>query len=175
MRKIGRTTAVLAAAGILLASCAQPGQLGMPLPETTPPAPADAQPVPEPVGGTTELAAGTLHDRLRLRTTEPTAFSVRTVVLPPGESTGWHRHPGTELSIVKSGTVGVVRQDACEPTHHGPGDAVHVDDRVPHQMRNDGTEPVELVVAYLLVPGAPEQTDVAPGCPVPPSPEQGNH
>jgi quercetin dioxygenase-like cupin family protein len=99
-----------------------------------------------------------------MRTTGPAAYSVRTVVLQPGESTEWHRHPGTELSIVQSGQVTVLREDDCDPTRYSRGDAVFFADGQPHLARNDGAVPAELVVTYLLDPGAPDQSDVPPAC-----------
>nr|WP_275404224.1 cupin domain-containing protein [Pseudonocardia acidicola] len=151
---------------LVLAGCAQPGQLGSPAPATTdpPPAPA-APPTSPPPAGPVEVGVGTVQDRVSIRTPGPAVFSVRTVVLAPGATTGWHRLPGTEMSIVKSGSISLLEENACDPVRYGPGQAMFVRDGVPHLARNDGPEPAELVVTSLLAPGAPEREDVPPACP----------
>ncbi len=100
-----------------------------------------------------------------MRTPGPAVFTVRTVVLPPGGTTGWHRHPGTEMSIVRSGSVTLLRKGACRPVRIGPGQAAFVADAEPHLARNEGTEPAELVVTYLLAPEAADSVDVPAACP----------
>jgi quercetin dioxygenase-like cupin family protein len=99
-----------------------------------------------------------------MRTTGPAVYSVETVVLRPGESTGWHRHPGTELAIVRTGEVTVLREDGCEPARYTAGEAVFVENGSPHLASNDGRVPAEIVVTHLLDPGAPDRTTVPPAC-----------
>jgi quercetin dioxygenase-like cupin family protein len=162
--------AVVALAAVVFSGCARPGQLGQPLPDAEP---APVAPAGAPLGlpdtapaSPSEglLSSGLVEERVSMRTTGPAEFSVETVVLAPGESTSWHRHPGTELSLVRSGEVTVQRADACEPIRYAAGDGVFVDDAEPHVVRNDGPGPAELVVTRLLAPGAPEEGDVEPGC-----------
>jgi quercetin dioxygenase-like cupin family protein len=160
-------TAALLLGGLLLggaplAACAQPGQLGHP-----PPAPAAAAPVaPAPAArATVEPVSGTVDSRVTIRTPGPAVYSVRTVVLAPGASLGWHRHPGTEMAVVRTGEVTVVRQGECEPARYAVGQALFVGDAVPYRMTNDGSEPAELLVSMLLAPGAAESTDTGPACP----------
>jgi quercetin dioxygenase-like cupin family protein len=160
----------MAMAAVVLGGCARPGQLGHPppVPEPAPVAPAGAPlGLPDtatalPSGGL--LSSGLVDERVSMRTTGPAEFSVETVVLAPGESTGWHRHPGSELSLVRSGEVTVQRAEACEPVRYAAGDGLFVDDGTPHVVRNEGAAPAELVVTHLLTPGAPEEEDVEPGC-----------
>jgi quercetin dioxygenase-like cupin family protein len=92
-------------------------------------------------------------------------FSVRTVTLPPGGEIPWHRHPGTEMSIVTAGAVTVEREGACDPVVYRSGEAVYIPDGAPHTARNEGTVPLQLVVSYLLTAGAPERTTTEPACP----------
>jgi quercetin dioxygenase-like cupin family protein len=149
---------------LALTGCAQPGQLGHAAPEpvsTVRPAPPAAPPPPP---GPVLVGSGRVEDRVNLRTTAPSTYSVRTVVMEPGESTGWHRHPGSELSVVRSGELTVLREDDCDPVRYPAGEAVFIPDGQPHLARNDGRVPVELVVTYLLAPGRPEQTTVPPAC-----------
>jgi quercetin dioxygenase-like cupin family protein len=158
-------TVLLLGIGLCLAGCAQPGQLGQPLPAA--PAPVAPAPAPAPAPAappTVGPVSGTLDSRVTIRTPGPAVYSVRTVVLAPGESLGWQRHPGTEMAVVRAGEVTLVRQGACAPVRYGAGEALFVGDAVPHRLGNEGTVPVELLVTLLLTPGD-ETSDVAPACP----------
>jgi quercetin dioxygenase-like cupin family protein len=160
-----RTAALLLGGGLLLgplAGCAQPGQLGQPLPAPQPaPIAAPVPPLPAPA----EPVSGTLDGRVTVRTAGPTVYSVRTVVLEPGEALDWHRHPGTEMAIVQKGDVRLVREGACTPARFTEGQALFVGDGVAHRLTNDGDELAELLVTSLLTPGAPDTTEVEPACP----------
>lgn len=149
----------------LLAGCAQPGQLGA-SEQAPPPAPAApaAPSEPAPPTGPVLVGSGLIEDPVELRTPGPAVFSVRTVVVPPGGTTGWHRHPGTETSIVQSGAITLLSEDGCEPVVYEAGDAVFIPDAVPHLARNDGPVPAEIVVTYLLAPETPDRSDVPPAC-----------
>ncbi len=155
-----------------MAGCAQPGQLGHPLPAPAA-APAPVAPAGAPLGLPAQvqappvtglLSSGLVDERVTMRSTGPAEFSVETVVLGPGESTPWHRHPGTELSLVRSGEVTVQRGEKCEPMRYSAGHGVFVGDAEPHLVRNAGPVPAELVVTQLLAPGAPEDEAVEPAC-----------
>jgi quercetin dioxygenase-like cupin family protein len=111
------------------------------------------------------LGRGLVDYPVRVETPGPAVYSVRTEVVPPGGTSGWHSHPGTEMSIVTEGSVTMLSAGACEPVRYDDGDALFVPDAVPHLARNDGTEPAELVVGYLLAPGAPDRVDAPPACP----------
>jgi quercetin dioxygenase-like cupin family protein len=155
---------VLLGAGVLLGACAQPGQLGQPLP-AAPAAPAPAAAAAPAAPPTVEPATGTVDARVTVRTPGPAVYSVRTVVLGPGETQEWHRHPGTEMAIVRTGAVTLEREGGCTPARFGEGQALFVSDGVPHRLANDGTVPVELVVTTLLAPGAPDRETVPSPCP----------
>ncbi len=155
MARTGGLFAVLAFAGAL-AGCAVPGG-----PDPVPA--AAAAPVAPDVPRL--LGVGLLGYPVDLRTPGPAVFSVREVVIPPGGTTGWHAHPGTETSVVTAGALTVQTRDGCEPVRFDAGDALFVPDAVPHVQRNEGTAPVEMVVTYLLAPGAPDRTDAPPACP----------
>ena len=166
MTLTARATALLLG-GATLAGCAQPGQLGHPLP-VAPPAPpvaAAAAPVVQAAPATVEPVSGTVDSRVTIRTPGPAVYSVRTVVLEPGDSLGWHRHPGTEMAVVRSGDVTLVREDACDPVVYGAGEGLFVGDAVPHRLTNDGTAAAELLVTTLLAPGAEENVETEPACP----------
>lgn len=159
--RTARVAAVLLGAGVLLGACAQPGQLGQPLPAAAAPVPVAAPAAP----ATVEPATGTVDARVTVRTPGPAVYSVRTVVLAPGETQEWHRHPGTEMAIVRIGAVTLERAGGCTPARFGEGQALFVSDGVPHRLANDRTAPAELVVTTLLTPGAPERETVPSPCP----------
>lgn len=166
------TGRVVAAAGMIavaIAGCAQPGQLGASAPAPAPvPAPAVPAVVPAPATSVAPVPAvigsGRIEDTVRVRTPGPAVFTVRTETLAPGRSTGWYRRPGTETSIIESGTVTLLRPGRCDGTRYSAGEAVFVPDAQPHLLRNDGAEPVDLVITSLLAPGAPERQDLPPRC-----------
>jgi quercetin dioxygenase-like cupin family protein len=164
----GRTTALILLAcpllvGAVLAGCAHPGQLGHPLPspEPAPPAAPAAPPAPQLPA---LLGSGRVEGSVSMRSPGPAVYAVRTETLAPGASTGWHRHPGTELTIVKSGSIRVQWADRCEGTRYAAGDAVFVGDKQPHKISNDGDVPAELLVTYLLDPTKPDKADVPDPC-----------
>ena len=71
---------------------------------------------------------------------------------------GWQRHPGTELAIVRSGAVTLVREGALHARPVRPRrQALFVGDAVPHRLTNDGSAPAELLVTELLTPGEPRE------------------
>ncbi|MFF8775137.1 cupin domain-containing protein [Kitasatospora sp. NPDC015120] len=93
---------------------------------------------------------------------------VRTITLGPGDSTGWHYHPGRVDVVVLAGTltrtlhdgrVEVSRAGDCLVEHAGP---VHI-----HVGHNHGTVPVVLIARYEAPAGRPLAVPVpVPGwCP----------
>ena len=169
MTPTARAAALLLGAGLCLAGCAQPGQLGQPRPAAAP-APVAAVAAPTPPAApaappTVEPVSGTLDARVTIRTPGPAVYSVRTVVLAPGEEIGWQRHPGTTMAVVRGGEVTLRQKGACGPVRYGSGQALFVGDAVPHRLANAGTTPAELLVTMLLAPGAAETTDAEPACP----------
>lgn len=157
--------AAVGLAALVLTGCAQPGQLGHAGPEPVATVlPAAPPPAPPPPTGPVMLGSGRVEGRVNIRTTAPAEYSVQTVVLRPGESSGWHRHPGPELTVVRSGEITLLREDDCDPARYPPGEAVFVPDGQPHLLRNDGPVPAELMVTYLVAPGVPDRAVVPPAC-----------
>jgi hypothetical protein len=97
-----RTIVLMALAGVLLGGCAQPGQLGSALPASEPAPAAAAGTAPglpaASAPGPGLFSSGLVEDGVSMRSTGAAEFAVATIVLAPGESTPWHRHPGTEVS-----------------------------------------------------------------------------
>lgn len=169
MRRTGRVIASVAAGSVLaggaLAGCTATGPSGVGDPPPPAAAPQEVTPAADAPALPTLLGFGLVQTPVEVRTPGPAMYSVRTVVLPPGGTTGWHVHPGTETTAVTAGRVLFERLGGCEPVGYDPGDAVFVPDAVPHVLRNDGAVPAELLVTYLLAPGAPDQFDAPPACP----------
>lgn len=165
MRDVTNTLGAVAGLGLaalLTTGCAQPGQLGAA--EATPvPAAAPGREAAAPAGPVL-VGSGRVEVPVTVQTPGPAVFSVRTVVVPPGGSTGWHRHPGTEMSIVKSGSITLLRAGGCAPVRYDADQAVFIPDAQPHLARNDGPVAAEIVVTYLLAPGAPDRGDLPPAC-----------
>lgn len=116
-----------------------------------------------PDGGTIKFEAGS----------ETVVF---TATLAPGATSGWHRHPGAVVVLVKSGALTTFGLDRppCVGEDIPTGGAYFEDDaanaRWPHFVRNRGDVPTEIVVTAFNVPpgGAPRSDADAPAeCPDP--------
>jgi len=124
---------------------------------------ATATPTPT-AAGPVVLGKGLIADGVKLDTGGPAEFSVLVRTIPPGGTTGWHTHPGSETSIVTKGEVTVLRAGACKPMVYRAGDGVFVPAGTAHVARNDGGVPAEIVVTYLLKPGAPDRAPAPAAC-----------
>ena len=92
---------------------------------------------------------------------------VYSITLAPGGSTGWHTHPDAVIFLVKSGALTQYGLDGPPCTaqtlvagraYIAPAHAHH-----PHLFRNDGTEPLEVIVTALNTPsGQPSRLDSDP-------------
>jgi hypothetical protein len=98
-----------------------------------------------PEGGTVTFGAGT----------DTVTF---TFMLAPGATSGWHRHPGGVIVLVKSGVLTTygLSHPPCVGSDIAPGDAYFEKDastaRWPHFVRNRGNVPVEAVLVAVNVP-----------------------
>jgi oxalate decarboxylase/phosphoglucose isomerase-like protein (cupin superfamily) len=93
------------------------------------------------------------------------AVTVQRATYQPGQSSGWHAHPGVHSVVVLSGTL-TVYDAACGSSAFGPTDT-YVGGQRNHLARNDTPEPVEMVVVYsasgsstdeYVLPGAPPES-----------------
>ena len=123
-----------------------------------------------------ELAVGKVTDNIDIQRTEPSEFHIHNLTLDPGANSGWHTHPGPEYSIVKAGTIVLVRAPKCEPITLSAGQGFFTSDGTAHMAHNDTKEPAELYVTYTVPAGATVlRQDVAEHCgekaaPSPPPP-----
>ena len=110
-----------------------------------------------PEGGTVTFQAG--HETV-----------VYTFSLAAGATSGWHRHPGAVMVLVKSGNLTTydLSRPPCSGQDITPGGAYFEKDaataRWPHFVRNRGSVPVEAVVVAFDVPqgGSPRTEADAP-------------
>lgn len=116
--------------------------------------PAHATP-PSGLGARTDLAVGRLEDGVTMASHGASDFHIVHAVVLPGADSGWHTHPGTQLDIVTKGTVTVYLDGAdCDPVTVEAGNAVFVPAGVAHRARNEGSEPAEGYLTYLVAAGA---------------------
>lgn len=83
---------------------------------------------------------------------------VLAATIEPGGTTGWHSHPGTEIAVVKAGTL-TVYDSNCVPRKvtAGHGRVQHAN--TVHLGRNEGSTPVELYATFVLPHGSPVRVD----------------
>jgi len=114
------------------------------------------------VSGTT-LANGTSPDGIVVTSREKTDVAVHEITIAPGGSTGWHYHDGQVIAVVKSGTLTRTLHDcSTEVTSVGASFVEPAGPDRTHIGRNLGTEPVVLLVTYVLPAGRPLSRDVPP-------------
>jgi quercetin dioxygenase-like cupin family protein len=82
------------------------------------------------------------------------------VELPPGKETGWHKHPVPCYTYILSGTIVVDMEGGVSKTFHA-GDAVVESVDKPHNGRNEGTEPVKMIMFVTGEKGTPISVQVA--------------
>jgi quercetin dioxygenase-like cupin family protein len=83
---------------------------------------------------------------------------VLAATIEPGGTTGWHSHPGTEIAVVKAGTL-TVYDSNCVPrtVTAGHGRVQHA--KTVHLGRNEGSTPVELYATFVIPHGSPVRID----------------
>ena len=114
----------------------------------------------------TDLAKGTSNTPISIVTNgEETAFSVQSLVLGAGASSGWHAHPGPEQSVVTNGAVFVQTAANCMPTAFTAGQTVFLPAGLAHVVANRGPEDAEVVVTYTLPADRMARDDAPAACP----------
>ncbi len=86
------------------------------------------------------------------------------LVIEPGGSSGWHSHPGSGIFLVDRGTMSSYGLDdaACKAVQVPAGQGYFISEHPHHAhlVRNEGTETLQLTVAYFNVPsGQPGRID----------------
>jgi quercetin dioxygenase-like cupin family protein len=108
------------------------------------------------------IGQGTFSERVKVKTPnikakiKPSEFVVQDLEIAPAGHTGWHTHPGPALVIVKEGTFTLYDGDdrKCRPHRYDAGQAF-VDEGGGHVHigRNETTQPVKLLVTFILPKG----------------------
>jgi quercetin dioxygenase-like cupin family protein len=95
----------------------------------------------------------------------PAGSGVQTAMLalPPGFDFGWHSHTGGVVVTVTSGALALY-DTSCVRQEVAAGGGFLEEVGTVHRARNEGSEPVGLVVTFLGVP-ADQPTDVAADAP----------
>jgi hypothetical protein len=114
-----------------------------------------------------DMARGKHADGGTIRFDAGTETVMFTFTMAPGSTSGWHRHPGAVVVLVKSGTLTTygLDQPPCTGVDLPTGAAYFEDDAAraqwPHFVRNkSATETVEAVVTAFNVPvGAPVRSE----------------
>jgi len=117
----------------------------------------------------TILAKGTSHDGIVVSGSGTTDVTVGELIIVPGGSTGWHYHDGQLIAVVKSGTLTRTMYDCSTEVTSAGGSFVEPAGRNhTHIGRNLGTEPVVLLVTYVMPAGRHLSQDA-------PEPQQCGH
>lgn len=86
------------------------------------------------------------------------------LTIAEGGSVGWHRHPGSAIIVVESGTFGIIEETDCVMRTYGPGQvAFHRGGGILDVGFNAGTGNVVAYVTFLGVPAG--QAPTAPVAP----------
>jgi quercetin dioxygenase-like cupin family protein len=95
----------------------------------------------------------------------PSGTTVQTAMLtlPPGFDFGWHSHTGGVVVTVTSGAL-TLYDTTCVRQEVAAGGGFLEEVGTVHRARNEGSEPVALVVTFLGVP-ADQATDVEADAP----------
>lgn len=109
----------------------------------------------------TVLAKAENMERFNIEANDGTDVVILTATIEPGGTTGWHSHPGTEIAVVKSGTLTVY--DGHDPdctartVTAGHGRVQHA--KTVHLGKNNGSVPVELYATFVIPHGSPVRID----------------
>lgn len=137
---LGRSTAVAVAAFLVLTACS-----------ATPPVAAE------------DLGHGTQATAVDVEIGGPTDVTFKRITIQPGAGTGKHCHHGNLIAVVEQGTL----------THYAPiypggvheyhdGDSLTEGAGYVHEGKNEGDEPVVLLVTYVTPEGETlAETDLA--------------
>jgi quercetin dioxygenase-like cupin family protein len=106
-------------------------------------APVPAQQAPVSVASAIDVSTFETH--------EPVVLQASTSSYAPGQSSGWHRHPGLHLVTVVSGTLTVYDRN-CTAATYAPGQSYLGGDE-PHLARNETEAALDMAVTYLVRPG----------------------
>ncbi|GAB4215210.1 MAG: hypothetical protein OHK0012_14850 [Synechococcales cyanobacterium] len=94
-----------------------------------------------------------LGQPIDLSALNPAQVTAIHVVVPPGQSTGWHKHPHPGFAYILRGTLTLETEAQTLTFSQGEAFVEMVD--TAHNGHNRGTEPLEIVAFFPSVPGQP--------------------
>ncbi|MCX2933030.1 cupin domain-containing protein [Mycobacterium sp. CVI_P3] len=112
----------------------------------------------------TDIAEGSTEAPVSIATDGPTTLVVQGLDMQPGAASGWHTHPGAELSVITGGSVAVQTATACDPVTYGAGQAVYIPAGMPHRVGNESGSAARVVITYTLPVDAPVRGDAPDAC-----------
>jgi quercetin dioxygenase-like cupin family protein len=89
----------------------------------------------------------------------PAKVTAVIITLPPGASSGWHRHPVPLFGYMLAGELTVSYKGAGERIYR-PGDALMEAVDTPHDGRNTGETEVRILAVIMGVEGIPNSEKV---------------
>ncbi|QLG86889.1 cupin domain-containing protein [Chitinibacter bivalviorum] len=87
-------------------------------------------------------------------TTDAPEATMLHVEIPAGKETGWHKHPVPGYAYVLNGQLTVQLKDGSSNTFRAGQGFAEVENTL-HNGKNEGTEPVKLVVVFTGIVGQP--------------------
>jgi quercetin dioxygenase-like cupin family protein len=112
----------------------------------------------------TDIARGDTLAPVSINTDGNATLLVQGLRLGPSASSGWHTHPGPEVSAITIGTVVLQTATECVPVNYGAGQAVFIPAGVPHLVANEAGQDAHVVVTYTLPVNAPVRGDSPDVC-----------
>ena len=100
---------------------------------------------------------------VQLKSNDNTDIVVANIVVTPGGTSGWHKHPGPVIVVVKTGAVTFYHGDdhTCSPTLYPAGTSfVEQGGRV-GIARNEGAVEATVVATFFVPAGSPTRIDAA--------------
>jgi len=100
---------------------------------------------------------------VELKSHDNTDIAVANIAIAPGGTSGWHKHPGPVLVVVKTGALTFYHADdpTCSPTLRSAGTSFVEEGGMVHIARNEGAVEATTVATYFVPAGSPTRIDVA--------------
>jgi quercetin dioxygenase-like cupin family protein len=118
-------------------------------------------------GGPPRFTVGPYHFQspsFKIDSKDATDVVMPTFTIAPGQSNGWHIHPGPGFVMVTQGTLTLYRfdGDSCTKSVYGPGEGFVEAPGQVHTARNEGTTALVGQATFIGVPvGQSFRTTVA--------------
>ncbi len=111
------------------------------------------------------LGRATMTEEAKIELARNSDVIAYSLTIEPGGTSGWHKHPGDAIVLVKSGVVSFseAHDDECTTRTFSAGQAFMEPSGAVHAARNESAStPVELLVTFFNVPTANAPSEDAP-------------